>query len=370
MKIQITNPQQNKFFGSIDEVTHTSISGWVINPDKTNEPVIVIAWQNNQVLAIQLANRERIDLKKAGYGNGKYGFVIPLPQLQDNSPISITVTTPQGQVFPDLDTSWVLEKSPIKLAIISSPRSGNTWMRHLLKTAYDLEELAAHTPQELFSQEFPERLVAQIHWLPEKNFCHTLSMQGIKVITIARHPLDTLLSILHFIQHEPKVARWMDGAGKIDFSLAGKSPTSSEFLNYAIGNGAKALLDVTRQWWQLPETLCIRYEDMVINPHETLSQLFQSIEQYPILPIYKILELNTLARFQATPNHHGWQGRPGLWRELIPASTAMAIYEAHPDLFKTLGYVCDPDWNLSEVEATARWKEICVRPLGKTEEVK
>ena len=102
--------KQPGFFGSVDEVTHTNISGWAINPDLPDEPVIVTVWQNNQILAIQLANKERIDLKEAGYGDGKHGFVIPLPVLQDNSPISITVTTPQGQTFPNPTSSWLVKK--------------------------------------------------------------------------------------------------------------------------------------------------------------------------------------------------------------------------------------------------------------------
>ncbi len=106
--VDLLDKKQTKFLGSVDEVTHTSISGWSMNLDQPDEPVIVVVWQNNQILAIQLANKERIDLKEAGYGDGKHGFVIPLPQLQDNSPISITVTTPQGQVFPHSTASWLI----------------------------------------------------------------------------------------------------------------------------------------------------------------------------------------------------------------------------------------------------------------------
>ena len=109
----LLNKEQTKFFGSVDEVTHTSISGWAINPDQLDEPCIIIVWQNNQILAIQLANTERLDLKEAGYGNGKYGFVISLSQLQDNSPISITVTSPQGQAFPHPTSSWLVKKKVV-----------------------------------------------------------------------------------------------------------------------------------------------------------------------------------------------------------------------------------------------------------------
>ena len=101
--------EQTKFIGNIDEFTVTSISGWAINLERPHEPAIIVIWQNNRVLAIQLANRERSDLKEAGYGEGKYGFVISLPEHKDNSPITITATTPQGQVFPNPDASWLIE---------------------------------------------------------------------------------------------------------------------------------------------------------------------------------------------------------------------------------------------------------------------
>ena len=106
--INLLDKKPIKFLGSVDEVTPTRISGWSMNLDQPDEPVIVTVWQNNQILAIQLANKERIDLKEAGYGDGKHGFVILLPELQENSLISITVTTPQGQTFPHPTASWLI----------------------------------------------------------------------------------------------------------------------------------------------------------------------------------------------------------------------------------------------------------------------
>ena len=108
-KEQPREKEQTKFFGNIDELTPTSVSGWAINLERPHEPAIIVIWQNNRVLTIQLANRERSDLKEAGYGDGKYGFVIPLPEHKDNSPVTITATTPQGRVFPDPDASWLME---------------------------------------------------------------------------------------------------------------------------------------------------------------------------------------------------------------------------------------------------------------------
>ncbi|MFM1843319.1 MAG: hypothetical protein RLZZ490_2061 [Cyanobacteriota bacterium] len=251
---------------------------------------------------------------------------------------------------------------PLRLAIISSPRSGNTWLRHLLKTAYQLEERAAHTPEVLFEPVIPPRVVMQIHWLPDRQFCQRLEQEQIKTITLARHPLDLLLSILHFIHHEPTTVNWLEGAGQIDFSLVGKSPNSPEFINYATGDGAKALLAVSQHWWYQPNNIKIHYEALVKDTSFYFQQLLETIGQKPALSVAKTLELNQISKFKATPNHHAWQGKPGLWRYLLTASTALAIYEAHQAAFSTLGYYCTPDLALTPAIADERWQALRIAP--------
>jgi hypothetical protein len=73
------------------------------------------------------------------------------------------------------------------------------------------------------------------------------------------------------------------------------------------------------------------------------------------------LEKFTLPSFQAMQNKHGWKGRPGLWRELIPFSSAIHIYERHRAVFDTLGHSADPT-SLTEEEALQNWEEIKVDP--------
>jgi len=259
-------------------------------------------------------------------------------------------------------SSTVPSSPPLRLAIVSSPRSGNTWLRHLLKTAYGLEERAAHTPEVLFEPPLPDRLVMQIHWLPDRQFCQRLEQEQISIITLARHPLDLLLSILHFIHHEPTTVNWLEGAGKIDFSLVGKCPNSPEFINYATGDGAKALLAVTQHWWQHPHNLKIRYEDLVKDTCFYFQQMMTAIGQDPILSLEETLALNQIAKFKATPNHHAWQGKPGLWRSLLTATTARTIYEAHQGIFIAQGYHCIPDPDLTTAIATDRWQALRIAP--------
>jgi len=54
-------------------------------------------------------------------------------------------------------------------------------------------------------------------------------------------------------------------------------------------------------------------------------------------------------------NNHFWQGRPGLWRHLLPAAEARAIAAAHADIFTALGFDCDPDPALDALAADRNW---------------
>jgi hypothetical protein len=57
------------------------------------------------------------------------------------------------------------------------------------------------------------------------------------------------------------------------------------------------------------------------------------------------------------PNRHGWQGRPGLWRELIPYETAALIHERHHRVFEQFGYGI-VETSLTRDAAEANWTNL------------
>ena len=40
-------------------------------------------------------------------------------------------------------------RAGLRLAVLSTPRSGNTWLRHLLAASFGLEQQAVHNPGEI-----------------------------------------------------------------------------------------------------------------------------------------------------------------------------------------------------------------------------
>jgi hypothetical protein len=135
-----------------------------------------------------------------------------------------------------------------RLAVVGTSRSGNTWLRILLAQLYDLAQYAAHTPDALDWETLPENCIVQLHWHRLPPFTTFLAAQNFRVVTMARHPLDILISILQFSPHEPQTACWLDGENGNETAIHNKSVISPEFLAYAVSSRAQALLSISREW--------------------------------------------------------------------------------------------------------------------------
>ncbi len=245
----------------------------------------------------------------------------------------------------------------MRVAVVSSPRSGNMWLRRLLVTAYGLEERSAHTPDEVDWEELPEQCALQLHWHRTPEFQEQLRSNGFAVAVLARHPLDVLLSILHFAPHEPATARWLDGEGGDESVLADADPAAPAFLAYALGPRAQALLSITPEWWDHADAR-VRYESLVEEPVAELAGICEALGVPPLVEPAEAVEAVSFARLrEEAANQHFWQGRPGLWTELVPTAVALEIAAAYPEMAK-LGYGVGVDGPT----ARERWRAIAVDP--------
>jgi len=243
----------------------------------------------------------------------------------------------------------------LRIAVISSPRSGNMWVRSVLGSILGLEQFAVHNYIEL-EEKIPDRCIVQLHWYREPNFQSFLNKHRFRTLVLARHPLDVLVSILHFVRHEPLTARWLEGNAEIPKGFPGTTPTSPDFLKYAVSWGAENVLGVSYQWWHDPGAVKVRYEELVERPQEALLNLARTFN--PAVRDEKgAISRFDLASFQNLPNKHGWQGKPGLWRQLIVYSDARAIYKRHRRIFDVMGYSVQP-YLLTRAAALRRWNEL------------
>jgi Sulfotransferase domain len=240
----------------------------------------------------------------------------------------------------------------MRIAVVSTPRAGNTWVRHLLGTAYQLPHLARHSMADPDWAALPPEVVLQLHWRRTPEFAAKLAEHGFRVVTVARHPLDVLVSVLHFCVHESESEHWLLGAGGSEADIYGAMPRSRAFVEYARGPRAAELLAVTPDWWGRPGVVGVRYEDLVADTEGELRRLAEALGPIRCGSLAEAIEACSLGKLrERSTNSHFWQGRPGFWRHLLPAAEAGEIAAALPDL----GYPIDADPTLDALAADRNW---------------
>jgi hypothetical protein len=246
----------------------------------------------------------------------------------------------------------------LRLALISTPRSGNTWTRALLGSLYNLEQIPVHTPEHVDWENLPGRCVIQIHWYPDESFQALLERHNVRAAVLARHPLDVLMSWLNYVYYIHQEGYCPGGGACLDCPIVGALPRSDVFLKWTRSEYARGFLFHSPAWWVRPGVLRIRYEDLVADAEGTLTRLADEIGERPQRAITEVVEANAIG--QKKPGHevwhfHYWQGQPGLWRQLIPAAEARAMVASFPEAFEILGYSCDPDERLEPFQADQNW---------------
>jgi hypothetical protein len=252
----------------------------------------------------------------------------------------------------------------LRLGILATPRSGNTWLRNLLGSVYGLADVVCDQPDEVPWSDLPDRCVLQLHWGPEPGLIENLRDYDVQALTIARHPLDVLISVLHFSTTWARTSLWFGGRCGSEDPIRGATPGSHEFLDYSAGPRAQALLSISRDWWSVPSCRKLRYETLVSDPQTVLHDLAGSLEQTSADAIRCAVRENTLDCLRSrVQNQHFWHGTPGHWKRLLPAPVARRIADAHKTVFETLEYLCDPDERLTLADADSNWVALEIQTL-------
>jgi hypothetical protein len=254
-----------------------------------------------------------------------------------------------------------VSRHPLRLAMIGTPRSGNTWLRRVLATAFEFGgeagwESAVHNPADLDWGTDPPRSIVQVHIARKPEYESLLASHDVRPVVPTRHPFDVLISILQYATHVHDTHRWLFGEGGDEVAIRGLDPNHPAFLDYARGPRAEALLAVSPAWSRAPGAIPVRYEDLVNNPLPTLERLAQAIGQQPVVDWATALERNTKDELRKSHGFgHIWKGRPGLWRSLLTVESVEILSEV---LGLLLDRPADADPSLTPEQALATWKSL------------
>lgn len=258
--------------------------------------------------------------------------------------------------------------APLHLAVVGTPRSGNSWLRRLLATGLAIagdggREIAVHDPDAVDWKGEVPRYIVQVHMRRSASRARLLRRYGVRVLVPYRHPFDTLISILQYVIHAPQEsAQWLLGAAGDESGIRGLDPCHPAFLDYCRGARAAALLGVSRDWMGEPSALPVRYEDLCAAPEATLARLGGALGETPRVGWDEAAERNSMDSLNRMfgPGHV-WKGQPGLWRSLLTPAAAAALSEAHGPLIEAHGGSAEADPDLTPERALANWRSLTAR---------
>jgi hypothetical protein len=258
-------------------------------------------------------------------------------------------------------------KNRMRIAVLATPRSSNSWTRTVLEQSLDLVPVAVHHPADLDWFALPERLVVQLHWRRSPYFQSLLEQAGVKVVTIIRHPFDIMLSVLRFAQTEPATAEWLWGAAGNENILLDADPTSLEFARWAVSERAAALLDVSRSWASNRGTVSVRYEKLISSPEQEFSHVMEALGAKERRPLADTLETYTPERFnQIAGKQHAWLATSGMWQELFTTELVDLLLSRYGDHLQATGYSTEPGGVADREEVRRRWTRLSapITPLA------
>jgi FkbM family methyltransferase len=221
-------------------------------------------------------------------------------------------------------------RSELRLAILATPCTGAPGLARALAGALEAPGLSLDHPGEVPWDSLPPRVVLEVPSTRTRLLQERLGALNFVVVSVSRHPAETLLSIADLSGVGPSAASLQVGGERRGVQEApGPGLDEDGFLEWATSGAAHRLLRITPSWWVMPSTVQVRFEELVYG--EVCSTILDACGwQGPRLPTSS--PISELAR---DLNRH----QPGSLAERLRAGDgSQRIYEAHREVFETLGY--------------------------------
>ena len=173
----------------------------------------------------------------------------------------------------------------MKLVIVSTPKSGNTWLRLLLHEVYRLPmpEIPFEFSEEALSK-LPESWVAQQHYFPGQRLLAWAERERAVFLTTIRHPGDVLVSLWHYVHAYANDPRWEGDPVGV---MRGDRDRPGEQTADYVREGFPHYLDLSLAWITNGRSIIVKYEDLCRDPDAELARVVRAIHRRrrPIAPL-------------------------------------------------------------------------------------
>jgi hypothetical protein len=240
-----------------------------------------------------------------------------------------------------------IDPSRLKILVVGTPKTGNTWLKHLLSVAYDLPIVdvdVGHDPAAL--ARLGPRWIAQQHFDPIPALLDWAEREQAIFVAPVRHPGDVLVSLRHYLTNR-RVAP-TDNPLEPGIMLRDPAGEYGEYTRIFLRHGFPLLLHLSIAWLRGGWAHTVRYQDLWQFPLETLGSLTDAILPVPARTLQHALCACEVGLMRATVNPSGdlvRKGGNGSWREELPAAikAQLATEEPYAEQFAALGFSMDED---------------------------
>jgi hypothetical protein len=164
-----------------------------------------------------------------------------------------------------------VDPESLRIVILSTPKTGNTWLRFLLHEAYRIpifelpEEWASGSTKDLLP-----RFVTHTHLFPSESLVRWLVENRVVVLTTIRHPADTFLSLFHYVKCHDTASDPSAAMLKQDGDCPGKN--ALRHVKYSFPQSYA----ISLAWAKLGSHV-VRYEDLLVDPLSKLREITSKI---------------------------------------------------------------------------------------------
>jgi hypothetical protein len=230
----------------------------------------------------------------------------------------------------------------LKIMIVSTQKTGNTWLRLMLAAIYDLPTVELPYSFDVdIANGFGERWILQQHLSPEPDLLEWAERNNVIFITTIRHPGDVLISLYHYVR---------SFSDRINFyELAVLNEDDGSFgapVREILRTRFKDILAVSTDWMATGKTHIVRYEPLYVDPVSVLMELTNAIAPVSRDQIERAIERTDMPVMRALiPHQRAFfrKGGSGGWREVLPDDIVeiLRTTEPYPSQLAAMGYTLD-----------------------------
>ena len=172
----------------------------------------------------------------------------------------------------------------LKILIVGTSRTGNTWVKRCLSLIYDLP-VVDFAPPEFWRpfdahpyDQLGHRWIAHQHLPPFDSVVRWARDRNVILITTTRHPADTLVSLYHYVRNfgargdiERETLELLEMSDKQEKKETHSA--NSDALQAYVREKFFKTLNFSIAWLQRRLSYGIRYEDLCYKPLETIRAL-------------------------------------------------------------------------------------------------